>query len=114
MIKLFLLLPFTVFCVAGICDFLHFFKMKVLKPQATSKNYTVIVLEGDCALNQLVFLWQKIIWYGTEFSFGIIAITDNLTNNQLDRCKKFSVNKNIVLTDYENLYRFVLELECNE
>lgn len=114
MIKLFLLLLFTAFCVGGVCDFLHILKMKMLKPQPLSKNYSVIVLDGECALNQLVFQWQKIVWYGNEFSFGIIAITDNLTDNQLDCCKKFSANKNIVLTDYGNLYRFVLELEHND
>lgn len=74
-------------------------------PGIRIKNYSVIVLKNKYAIKQLNFLYKKFSWYGNEFANGIIAITDFLDTNEIDKCNEFILNKNIILCDSKSLYK---------
>lgn len=99
MVKAILLTVFVLFAVVGICEILYIIKMLFYYPGIRFNSYIIIVLKKESALKQLNYVWQKIKWHGDSFASGIIAVTDYIDDNELADCKKFIINKNVVLCD---------------
>ena len=107
MVKLLLLLFLIIFAVAGVCDFIYILRMLFFCPFVRVQNYLFIVLKKGNALKQLNYMWQKIKWYGDEMAIGIIAIIDDIENDELIDCNKFVDKKNIVLCNNDSLSEIV-------
>ena len=88
----------AIFTIAGICEFVYLIRLIFYFPHVKTNSYSLVVLKRDYAVRQLNFLWQKLKWQGEDFASGIIAITDNLDNNEIMNCNKFIVNKKIILS----------------
>lgn len=97
MINLVLISFLLLFVVLGICDLIYIIRLLFYFPKTLTPSYSFIVLKKGFAFGQLNFIWQKIKWYGDEFAVGIIAITDQLDENELLKCKRFVADKNILL-----------------
>ena len=97
---------FCVFCIAGICEFFYLIRLLFYFPKTRTKCYSLIVLKENFALKQLNFIWQKIKWQGEDFADGIVALTDNLKADELLICKKFVINKNIILCTLDSLSNY--------
>ncbi|MBR5473345.1 MAG: hypothetical protein IKU82_05090, partial [Clostridia bacterium] len=94
-----------VFAVLGITEFIYILSMMFYYPKTRTTSYAFIVLKNQYALKQLEFLWQKIKWQGDAFSVGIIAITDNIQQNELNKCFEFIVDKNIMLCTSSEIFK---------
>ncbi len=92
-----------ILAILGICEFLYFLRSLFAYPGIRTNNYTIIVLKEKFAIKQLNFLWQKLSWYGNDFSCGIIAITDFIDDDEIILCNDFCVGKNIFLCDLNSL-----------
>ena len=69
-------------------------------------NYSLIVLKKGYAVPQLNFIYNKIKWYGDDFSCGIIGITDLLDEVEIELSKKNIKNKNkIFICELKELSR---------
>ena len=97
MVNLVLISLLLIFSVLGICDLIYTIRLLFYNPKIRTESYPFLVLRKGYAIKQLNFIWQKIKWYGDEFSIGIIAVTDQLDYNELVECKCFADNKNILL-----------------
>ena len=96
MIKILMLLVFL-FTVAGICEFVYILRMVFFHPNIRVKHYSLVVLKSGYAIKQLNYIWQKIKWHGDSFALGIIAIIDDIDQNEFSACENFIKEKNILL-----------------
>ena len=93
-----LLLTFAViFASLGVCEFLHTLKTAFLFPGIKTKSCCVIFLRTQYAICQLRFFAAKLRWYGSEFADGVIAVTDELSQNEIALCEKYCYGANIRL-----------------
>ncbi len=97
MVNLVLISLLLIFSVLGICDLIYVIRMFFYYPNMRIQSYSFLILKKGYAIKQLNFIWQKIKWHGDEFSIGIIAVTDKLEDDELQECKRFSDDKNILL-----------------
>ncbi len=97
MVKFLLLIFLLLFAVSGICELIYFLKMLFYYPSLRIHNYSLVVLKSGNAVRQLNYIWQKLKWYGEDFSRGIIAVVDNLDISEISSCNEFADEKNIVL-----------------
>lgn len=97
MVTTILFVVLLVFAILGITEFFYILNMMFYYPKTRTTSYAFIVLKNQHALKQLEFLWQKNKWQGDAFAIGIIAITDNLQENELSECMEFIIDKNIIL-----------------
>lgn len=97
MVKSFLLVFFIICFVFGICELIYIIRMFFAHPDIRTFNYSIIVLKKGYAVSQLNFIYQKIRWYGDDFSCGIIGITDLLDASELELGKKYIKNKNKII-----------------
>ncbi|MDO4607700.1 MAG: hypothetical protein Q4B40_00725 [Clostridia bacterium] len=97
MVKTLLLIFLVLFAVSGICELIYFLKMMFYYPNLRVHNYSLIILKSGNAVRQLNFVWQKLRWYGEDFSKGIIAVVDNLDTAEILNCTGFANDKKIVL-----------------
>lgn len=103
MVKSILLTILVFFAVWGICELIYRCKILVYHPDEKFKTYIFVLLKSRCALEQLRYLWEKIRWCGDEFTNGIIAITDEINEEELKSCEEFNCDKNIILCSSEDL-----------
>ncbi len=96
-VKSILIILLTVLVVLGICELLYILKMIFFYPGVRLNNYALVVLKSNFAVKQLNYIWQKIKWLGDSYAVGIIAISDNLDENEILNCIDFICGKNIVL-----------------
>lgn len=94
---MFLLISVILFSVMGICEFIYILRMFFYYPNTRSNDYLIIVLKSGYALKQLNYVWQKLRWHGDSFATGIIAVTDDIKENELLDCNIFIKSKNIIL-----------------
>lgn len=92
-----LLFVLLLFSVCGICEVVYIFSLLFSHPKIRTENYSFFVLRSGYAIKQLNYIWQKIKWDGDKFAVGIIAICDDIDDDELLECKNFSKNKNIIL-----------------
>lgn len=92
-----------IFAIIGICELIYIVRLLICHPNIRMQNYSLIVLDKNQAIKQLLYLWQKIRWQGDEFAIGIVAITDNLDYDEICECEKFTHNKNITLCMSKNI-----------
>lgn len=97
MVKLILFIAVIFLFVLGLCEFIYIFRMLFYFPNTRLNDYLIVVLTGGYALKELNYFWQKIKWHGDSLALGIIAITDNISNNELVACENFIKNKKIIL-----------------
>ena len=75
-------------------------------PGVNTYNYSIIKLETNFAVKQLNFFWQKYKWYGNEFAKEMIALTDNINNDEIEACKQYIIGKNIILCTSDSINEF--------
>lgn len=106
-VKSIILLCLLLLIVTGVCEIIYIIKMLINYPGTRVKNYSIIILKKNYALKQLNYIWQKIKWYGDSYALGVIALTDALDNNEISKCSKFALGKNITLCSTNSI------LDCN-
>lgn len=102
-VKSIVLIFLMLLIVSGICEIIYIIKMLINYPGTRVENYSIIILRKNYALKQLNYIWQKIKWYGDSYSFGVIALTDALDNNEKSICSKYAFGKNITLCNTDSL-----------
>lgn len=103
MVKSLLLVILMFLAISGLCELIYTLKMMFYYPSLRVKNFALIILEQDCAVRQLNFIWQKIKWHGDAFAVGVIAIVDKIDDKEIIKCNGFINDKNIILCSAINL-----------
>ncbi len=109
MVKAILSFIFVLFAISGICDLIHTVRLFFLSPSVKFKSYIVASLMPGIAIEQLKCLSEKQRWNGEGYATKIIALTDNLSLDEINSCNEF-FNNNIVLTQFKNLENLLKEI----
>lgn len=114
MIKAVFLTLAVIFGALGVCDFIHILKSAFLVPDIKTNSYCVLFLRRGHAISQLRFFSYKLRWYGNEYCNKIIAVTDDLSENEAAVCEKFCYNSNINLCRFEHINSTINCFEIGE
>jgi len=92
-----------IFAVLGLTDFIHFIVRKMLIERKETKNAKIVILKENTATCTLRFYLFENNWYGKTYSDKIIAITDGLSNETIDKCFETVAGSGIILIPKELL-----------
>lgn len=107
MVETIIFFVFTIFAVAGICEFLYILTVIFSYPGYRCNNYSIVILKKGHSIRQLNFFWQKLKWRGNDFAKGIIAVTDKIEYEELLMCRDFIPGKDIILCDSDALTQVI-------
>lgn len=88
MIKGVLICITVLLAVSGLCDIIHTIRSWVFSSKRPRNNYSIIYLKCGDAVSQLKFVNEQYRWYGTDFAEYIIAITDDVSNEELKQLEQ--------------------------
>ena len=97
MVRAIVLTILFLLAVIGICEIIYVIKMIVNYPSKKVSVYSLIVLNKGHSILQLNYIWQKFLWHGNSFACFVIALVDEIDENELIQCKDFIKQKNIIL-----------------
>lgn len=78
----------VIFCILGICDVLFMFKLFLVSPENKRNEFIFLSLDKCDYKFQMYSALQKKNWYGGLYCNGIVALTDDLTDDEINECKK--------------------------
>lgn len=85
MLRIILVIVFTIFSAIGICDLLHCIWQLILTPKSRPKTVFFLHLDGKNDYSSLLWLDDKVKWYGKNFAEQVIAVkSDNTTDDVID------------------------------
>ena len=96
MIKIILLVITVALAALGLTEFVYGMRFCALAPKCLN-SATVLVLKEKDALSELEFAIFRSKWFGDRYSTCIIAITDDLTEETLNECRKLTEDTDVVL-----------------
>lgn len=67
----------------GLCDLIHFICMLFFKPPVKSVKYILSYLDGKNDYLILKEQFEKYRWYGTDYANKIVAVYDELPDNNI-------------------------------
>lgn len=70
--------------VSGLCDIIHTLRIWLFSSKRPRNNICVIYLKAEKAVSQLKFIREQYRWCGTDFAEYIIAVTDDLNQENID------------------------------
>ncbi|MBP3706341.1 MAG: hypothetical protein J6J13_03715 [Clostridia bacterium] len=98
MIKGALIVILILLSISGICDIVHTIRMWIFAPKRPYNNICVIFLRENQANSQLRFIREQYRWYGNDFAEHIIAVTDDLSEEENNQCKNQFDNSEIIFS----------------
>lgn len=97
MIESVLLVIGVLLAVSGLCEFIHTVRLLFILPKKCNKGINLLWLKKGKAISQLKFAYEQIRWYGNTYADHIIAVTSDLDQEELEECKKYTENSDIIL-----------------
>lgn len=97
MIELILISIALIFLVLGICDIIHVIRLFFILPKRRYYNYSLIYLKKGKALKQLKFAIEQRKWFGDTYAEFIIAVYDNLDDEELNFCSCLAKYYDVVI-----------------
>lgn len=96
-----LLIILTVFAVLGLTEFIHSFAYSLIYIENIN-TAMVVVLKEETALEQLKATNFEHKWFGNVYGRKIIAVYDKISEKELNSCKEYVLDKDIILVPIEN------------
>ncbi len=97
MIELILISIALIFLVLGICDIIHVIRLFFIVPKRRYYNYSLLYLKKGKALRQLKFAIEQRKWFGDTYAEFIIAVYDDLDQNELNLCSSLAQRYDVVI-----------------
>ena len=91
----------AVLCVFGLADIMHSFKQRILRPKKIPYTKLVVYLSENSADLQLASVIRECNWYGKIKTDNIIVVYSDLSDEELESCKKVAERYNIPLYSLE-------------
>ena len=100
-----------VFAISGLCELIHSIRLLFLSSLKKKAVYSVVVLKPKEALNQVNFAAEQLNWLGDDYAQKVIAVTDSVTEAELDECRLAAEGKNILFCKLQELSEKITEQE---
>lgn len=97
MIEIVLISIVAIFSVLGICELIHAVRLFFIVPKRRYYNYSLIYLKKGKALKQLKFAIEQRKWFGDTYAEFIIAVYDNLNDEELNYCSSLAKYYDVVI-----------------
>ncbi len=99
MFEIFLIAITAVLSLFGLSELVHMLSAFILKPKQKAKNILVLVPTETCAEEQIQSALQQMCWYGKNYADYLTVITNNLSKENVEKCRnRFSGNE-IIFTE---------------
>ena len=100
----------TIFCflmllptMLGIAELIHMLKSALISRKGKNFSYTVVVLENETAISQLLYQIEKYQWQGKGYTQNIIAINSYLDENNKKQCNDIAKKYGVFICSFEEL-----------
>lgn len=103
MMKFLLLVFVLIFSVLGFAEFLHGLRMLFNKPKHKAITYSVVLLSGVDAPEQLSYSAEQLLWYGKAYADNVIAINSGLSADVDLVCKDLAEKYSILYCNFDEL-----------
>ena len=103
-----------ILAVIGLCELIHATRLTFLSPKIKKKSISVIWLKPDSAMEQIGFAAEQLCWQGNDYADYTLAVTDLLTEEELDGCRPTANGRNIIFCKASNLEGLLCRLLNNE
>lgn len=103
MIESVLLAIGIILAVSGLCELIHTIRLAFLIPKKGRRGIMVIWLKSGIAAQQLKFADEQVLWYGNTYADHIIAVTSELSEEELNECRILTADNDIILCPSETL-----------
>ncbi len=100
-----------VFAISGLCELIHSIRLLFLSPLKKKTVYSVVVLKPQEALSQVSFASEQLNWLGNDYAEKAIAITDAVSDTELEACHRAAEGKNIIFCKLKELSDKITEQE---
>ncbi len=97
MIEIILISIALIFLVLGICDIIHAIRLFFIVPKRRYYNYSLLYLKKGKSLRQLKFAIEQRKWFGDTYAEFIIAVYDDLDQNELNLCSNLAQRYDVVI-----------------
>ena len=83
----------VILCVMGITELICFLKIFMLSPHCGENKYLTVFLKKEDYSLQLACAVETYRWHGNSMFNGIIALTDELSSEDISFCAKTYASK---------------------
>ena len=94
--------------VLGLAELLHGINLRLASPHRKAVTYSVVLLKGEDAEQQLIFAIERQKWLGNVYSDYIVAVNNGL-NEKSDKACRYIAEKYGAF--YLDLYEFKKKVE---
>ena len=77
-----------ILCVLGLTELVFLTKIVIVSPKRNANKYLTVFLTKDDFLLQLAGAYERLNWYGSSAYNGIIALTDELSFEDIELCRQ--------------------------
>lgn len=103
MIETVLLAIGIIFAVSGLCDLIHTIRLAFIMPKKGRRGIVLLWLKSGIAEQQIKFAMAQITWYGNTYADHIIAVTSELSDEELAECRSLTADNDIILCPIDAL-----------
>lgn len=93
--KLLLFFVCLIFCVLGLCEFLHFLKCLLIFPKRKMHSTLVVMLNEDTAIKQTTLVGEQYRWLGDKLAERVIIVAQNLSEEVFSECEALAAKYNL-------------------
>lgn len=113
LIKTVLLVCLVVLAVSGICEIIHSVRLILIRPSRRSGAVCVIWLKKGSAVSQLRFVCEQLRWWGKDFAEHIIAVSSDISGEELETCMKTAAESLVTLCPSDVLESVIASVSAN-
>lgn len=103
MVKYVLISIFIVIALLGLSEFLHIIKMRFSAPLEKAFTCCVLFLTDDMPERQIAFAAEQRMWLGKTYADKIIAVENDISEENLDRCRIYAKENDVILCGFDEL-----------
>jgi len=95
----------VILAVFGLSELLHTIRLAFIFKEKKSKLLSIVFLKPGSAMSQLCFAAEQHNWLGGDFADYVLAVTDNISDDELSECKELAQKRGLVLCRKAELLR---------
>lgn len=95
----------VILAVFGLSELLHTVRLAFIFKKKEVKLLSVVFLKPESAVAQLCFAAEQRKWHGGDFAEYVVAVTDDITDEELIECKEIARKDGILLCQKSELLR---------
>lgn len=111
MIKGVLIFILLLLSVSGLCDLIHTIRCWIISSKRPRNNICTVYLNSSNTFSQLRFVLEQYRWYGGDFSEYIVAITDELSDDEVSEYEQIFDKSKIIFCPSSSLANVLKSLK---